>query len=86
MLKQSVCLGAISSEVKGLSLWSYQGCCRAQIYHRVAGTQISGKLPFLGRMVFAEIQFSFGINDIDAVDESAIVKTRGIHIGVGIIY
>lgn len=38
------------------------------------------------RKIFAELQYTFGLNDIDYVDEKAIVKSRGIIIGLGYLY
>lgn len=38
------------------------------------------------RKIFAELQFTFGLNDIDDVDEKIIVKSRGIIIGLGYLY
>lgn len=38
------------------------------------------------RKMFAELQFTFGLNDIDDVDEKIVVKSRGIIIGIGYIY
>ncbi len=44
------------------------------------------KMEIGNRNIFAELQFTFGLNDIDGVDEKIIVKSRGIIIGIGYIY
>ena len=38
------------------------------------------------RKMFAELQFTWGLNDIDDINEKNIVKSRGIIKRIGYIY